>query len=329
MRFRSSDVATRWLAITGLVTLSFVPALFSAQVAQAATPPDWTFSRYMSSNDEGHAYDLGCALANDVDYGAKPSDSMTILAFGAPVQIDSNTWGATLFGGPDSSTTKIRQVAQNFALGFYNCINTTGAFAKISIGTSNDWPASWGSTKETNHGQAWGILINNANDWAAGGYASRVSFSGGSDMEPGFKDPGDTRDWVNGFGDTVNDWNLFNFGSADGCSQTIGNYSACGTGTHPGWGSNDVWYISWGSGWSNPVPEVYYDVNATQWYWLSKYGLDNHPAVGAMNFAASLSQRAACSCTNTPNEAWNALWDAIHPGATADDIRWSSNIKFD
>lgn len=219
-----------------------------AAPARAGTPPNWAYSRYISSGCglSGHMTTLGRNLADAVDAGTRPTDSLTILDFGAPVRFGAGSYGATCFSATDATTSTIYTAARSFALGYYNNINTSGATAKISVGTSNDLIQGWTDAHITEHAAAWAGLVNNLNSWAAGGYSSRVSFSGASDMELAFASPGKTRTWVNGFAANINNWNLFDYGGAAGCTQVVGGpTSACGTTAYPAWDSSDVWYISW------------------------------------------------------------------------------------
>jgi hypothetical protein len=321
-------------SVAALLLVALLQVVNSAP-ASAATPPMWAYGRYISANCQtpSHFTTLGKNLANAVDAGTKPVDSLTILSFGATVNFGGGTWGATCFGGPDSTTAQITTDAQKFALGFYNNIDTGGATAKISVGTTTDTLQSWTDANITAHATAWAGMINTLNSWAIGnGYSSRVSFSGASDMEMAFASPAKTRTWVNGFAAAIDNWNLFNFGDAAGCTQSVGgDTSLCGTPSYPQWDSSDVWYISWGSGVSNPAPQIYVNAMANEWYALARYATDVHPAAGRMNFVDALSEKAACGCSEfTPAAAWNHLYNLINGDPlTADDIRWSTNFTFD
>lgn len=335
---KSSGVLVRYgLAV---VLLAVVVHLDSPAANAATTPPDWTYGRYISQNCSlsSHFTTLGKGLANEVDAGTKPADSLTILDFGATANLGGGVWGATCFSGPDSDTAQLTSDAKKFALGFFNNINTAGATAKISVGTSTDSLQSWSDANITAHATAWAGMINTLNTWAINnGYSGRVSFSGSSDMEMNMASAAKTRTWVAGFAAGINSWNLFNFGDAAGCTQTVGgDTSACGTAKYPDWTSSDVWYISWGSGVSNPAPEIYFNSMAHEWYALARYATDVHPAAGRMNFVDSVSEASACGCGGTggteysPNAAWTALSGLINGDpATADAIRWSTNFTYD
>ncbi len=280
----------------------------------------------MSSTSENHYYNRGCTLANNVDSGIKPVDSLTVLGFGMPIKFSGSSWGASLFGGPDSTISTIRQLSQNFALGFYDCLHNHFATAKIALMTSNYNINGWTNSDLGDHGAAWGQMINGANTWAQNqGVSAVVSFAGSSDIEVEWATPTKTRAWVDGFGAGVNDWNLFNVGNATDC--TAGSASCYGA-----WDKVDLWYVSWGSTFSNGAPQIYATsgANATQWFAVAKYGTDNHPAAGTINFVTSVSQAANCPCppnsNNPPDTSWAQLWNAIHPGPTSDDIRWSINF---
>jgi hypothetical protein len=303
--------------------------------AATPDPPAWAHAWYLSSTVPNHYYNLGCTLANNVDSGVRPVDSLTILQFGGAVKFSSTSWGATLYGGPDSTTPTIKNLAQQFGQGFYDCIHNRFATAKVTIGTNSSTIQGWSQSDLDAHGRAWGQMVNGANTWAASqGISSVVSFAGSNDMEVEWTSPWTARTWVNGFRAAINNWNLFNVGNATDC--TAGSY-AC----WPGWDKSDLWYISWGSGFSNAAPQIYATSghNATQWYAVSRWGVDNHSAAGPVNFVSSVSQAARCQgtspppgCSNadiTPDQSWTFLWNALHPGPTSDDIRWSENFNLD
>lgn len=249
-KVRLETIASTLMVAAALVVVVAPPAFATS------TPPAWAYAHYESSSAQADYYSQGCTLGNGVDSGSKPVDSLSILDFGEPKAV-GGSWGASLFTGTNSTTTTIRQLAQQFSLGFYNCVHNSSATAKIAIGTSNDNIDSWSNVDLTSHGNAWGVMINNANTWAQSqGISGSASFAGASDMELGYANAAKTTTWVNGFGQGVNLWNPFNYGDAVQCAT-----SCSGIGT---WAKSDVWYISWGSGFSNAAPEFYHtDATAT------------------------------------------------------------------
>jgi len=179
----------------------------------------------------------------------------------------------------------------------------------------------------TDHGQAWANMVKNANSWAtSAGYQTWVSFSAGEDFEPGMSGPGHARTWLNGFIAAGTSYNVFDFAGNAGCPAQTGN-NACSN----GWHTDDVWYMAWGSSDSNPLPEIYQQLNATVWYYIDVYAT-NHGNNTAMNFVGSTSECAAVTppCTqNTPDQAWSQLYDAVNPTPGDTNIQWSINFTWD
>lgn len=129
---------------------------------------------------------------------------------------------------------------------------------------------------------------------------------------------------------------MYNFGSADGCPSS-GAQTATPRACNNGWTQAGVWYVSYGAQPAYAVPEIYATtgVNASQWYYVSKYAKLAHAY--RITFSGELTQSGACAqrggCTgtnNTPSQGYTQLWNKINSDtATASGIKWSVDIKWD
>src|SRR6266498_2685870 len=114
------------LSLAG-VLVGGLPALGSVTRLQRWTLPGAapanTISRYIETNSSTSHYDLGCDRADRKIYGA------IALLYGMPVLVNGK-YGASLFNGPNSTTTTIGTAAKQFVKGFYEC-STSGAYMYV------------------------------------------------------------------------------------------------------------------------------------------------------------------------------------------------------
>jgi len=107
-----------WAAAAALATVTGLMGPVGASGADARIamilPPTNTVSRYMATASTTVHYDLGCARAH-----TKVSGALALL-YGMPVVVNGQ-YGASLFSGPDSTTTKIAAAAKEFVRGYYEC----------------------------------------------------------------------------------------------------------------------------------------------------------------------------------------------------------------
>lgn len=181
------------------------------RASAVAVPPEG-ISIYMTTNVPSEGFNLGCEMGHIDRDRPGAQNTRVVLFFGAPRMV-SGTYGASLWGGPNSTTATILEVVKEYARGYYNCTeDDVMSIAEIAIGTSND-----GATVNAAHGQAWANMVNDFGSWlVSSGYTSQVDPAGAIDIEPGFGDPGPARDWVTGY-DSAEMYRMFNVGSADGC----------------------------------------------------------------------------------------------------------------
>src|SRR5262249_51272426 len=144
---------------------------------------------------------------------------------------------------------------------------------RIVIATSNGTTQCGGNQVTFGHGQAWAQMVNSVVAWVISqGYSGQVDIAGGSDMEASdatwpttaacgaagklqWAGPQDTRTWVDGYASVHPQRFLYNVGDAGGCPQN-GTTAVAGP-CNGGWTQEDVWYVSWGSPPSEPLPEIY------------------------------------------------------------------------
>jgi hypothetical protein len=339
-------VVSHRASLVVVVTLLLASLARPASASHLDPKPNTTGTWYMNTVNGSILYDMGCNLANRIDNGNDPRNSLVVFAYGSPVQINSNTWGTDMPGlAGTAKTGQIRAGAEEYALGLWQC--TTPAArdhlaVRLALGTTNDYPSAWGDTKIKNHGDAWATMVKNAND-NIGQIGTSITIWGASDMELDWSSPARTRVWANGYDDGPGSFRYLNFGDAAGCQYFgVGDASSCGTSNFPGWDSSDVYYISFQVPVAWPLPQIYREDGrqAEQWVMISKWANDNRKPI--LNFIGPLSQHGACHSTsarlqqcnslnidNTPTQAWNQMVDKMDARpVTISDMTWSTDIDW-
>jgi hypothetical protein len=296
----------------------------AANIGAHARPdaaPANTISRYMATASTTVHYDLGC------DRGGRKSGALALL-YGMPALV-SGKQGASLFSGPDSTTTKIEAAAKEFVRGFFEC-SGSDAYLFVAFSTSN-----YGSNVTFSHGSAWADMVSDISDYAANnGYDAKVHVRAGSDMEPSWNGPTTTRSWVDGYASTYKEF-VYDVGSADGCPQT-GNGTINGS-CNNGWKQSDVYYVAWGADPAIPLPEIYATsgANAKQWQKIKLYSVvtKNDPMVilGSLTQWNACQENGGCSGTdNSPSEGWQQLYDQLNSDSrTAQSLSYSTDISWE
>ena len=257
------------------------------------------------------------------DQARKVRQGIVILSFGRQLAT-----GTTGFNNPISPDT-IVATAVAWSEGLAECAR--GPW-EVSIGTSN----SNGRTPHNGFfgGQKWGEIVKRASAEAH----PRVRISGSVDLEPGWGPAPRARQWVDGYV-SVTDIRLWNFGSADGCPQTVGRLT-CGN----GWTVDDVLWVSSHAG-PNVIamPQIHTQSGsqARQWAVLSARALElGKPLrIGAITVQTAACAQVRGGCPTTGVSAWdgwmqlrNAM-DAIPITAGTAfgapmDIRWGWGDAF-
>ena len=290
-------------------------------------------SYYMITVDSDFLYDLGCELGTRDQLTEGTQDSVAVLDFSYPVCDTEVEYGAELFNYGPVGLSDIQTAVQSFASGYYICTGSDDdSNLVIGVGTNNKATSCDTEQNAVNHAAAWAAMVNSINGWATTqGIFQQVQIYGASDIEVGWNTPSWSRAWVDSYGD-VSNYPLIHFGDAAGCPYVEGSTSTtCGA----GWTMEDVWYVSWGSGTSLPLPLIYLTngIHAQQWANLSRYSVSEHGS--PMDFTGVFTQSQACeqwSCSGTDNSPYEAYEQmrselAKYP-ATKQELDWKTDIRW-
>lgn len=310
----------------------------------SSAPPS-SLSRFMSTVDTSTLYLEGKQLGETA--ALEMRDDIIVLDFGWPNYVKkTRAYGTLLFSGfgagnTFASTTDIANAVKAFAQGYHDQValnnNINGSQVVIAIGTNNKRGAS------SKHAQAWASMVDQVNTWAQNQNYSEITIAAASDMEIGWNTARNTREWVDGYKSYFSNNNrplitLYNYGDAAGCPP-FGN-------CNNGWTQDDVWYISWGSGISSPLPEIYTtnSSQAKEWANLVKYSFTKNPN-NPMIIAGVMTQHQACKdqygdvgCSgtnNTPEQGWTQLRDLLNSDSQTaqtllnpQTLRWVTDITW-
>lgn len=312
------------------------PDALSLQTPTAST------SRFMGTVDTSTLYAEGKQLGNMAS--TQKRDDLIVLDFGWPqLQKDTGTYGTLLFsdymaGKKFALNGEIAQAVQAFARGYHEQVdqkqNAANSQLAIAIGTNNKQGIS------NDSGQAWAALVDQVNTWVQQQQYTEIKIAAASDMELSWNTAQNTRSWVDGYkAYFANNGKLaptlYNYGDAAGCPP----YGKC----NGGWTQDDVWYVSWGSGVSAPLPEIYTTTGsqAKEWANLVKYSFTkdpNHPMIiaGVMTqYQSCLDQNDHSGTDNTPVQGWSQLWNALHADEQTaqtlnnpQTLRWVTDITW-
>lgn len=264
--------------------------------------------------------DVNAPLIRDAmcDKARRVPQGVVILSFGRQVEGGASGFGTALTAADIATTTSI--VASALA----EC--ASGPW-EVAIGTSN----SGGVTPFNGFdgGVAWAQIVDQARVISD----LRVTVSGAVDIEPSWGPVRRAKAWVSGF-TSVSGRRLWNFGSADGCPQSVG-----GRRCNNGWTIDDVLWVSTQA---SPnlvvIPQIHTQSGsqARQWAVIAARSLE----LGTpLRIAGVGAQASAClqvrnGCRTTGNDAWTA-WAQLRQALDAipstagmaigppRDIRWS------
>lgn len=309
------------ICVGGFTVLAAVAIVNHGQaVVSASVRPPTDFSFYVAPSDTySLARDLGC---NQARYdNSHDVDSFVTLDFGAQRSDGAGTYlaGSIVFW----RNSAIETYSVGFAYGYQSCAPRHVLI--LGIGTSND-----GAVTDGRLGADWGIVVRTAaTDSSHDGYRN-VAVQGAIDAEPGFGpfphfagwEWGDSsgRGYVSTSSSLIND-----FGSADGCPQSLGRYSDAECGN--GWTTEDEYDAVWGWKPNEATPEIYfngcdgYAKQANQWADISDYGKHNQKS-GMIRFVGPLDQNDCLS----PSGAWSAFGTALGKDGVSDSMRFSTQI---
>ena len=139
------------------------------------TDPPASTSYYLPTVDGTFLYELGCEHGR-IDLALSGvQDTVTVLDFSYPVYTASLGYGVALFEDnpfdgpmtPPVSIHAIQQGVKQFALGYYRCSGSDVASnLVIGVGTNNKSTSIESETRARAHGQAWGQMVSELNQWA-------------------------------------------------------------------------------------------------------------------------------------------------------------------
>jgi hypothetical protein len=252
------------------------------------------------------------------EHAQRVPQGIMVLSFGKQVEGGSSGFGIALTAADIVAATA--QVAGGLA----EC--ASGPW-EVAVGTSN----SGGATPFNGYdgGVFWAQIV----EQARAASDPRVLISGANDIEPSWGPVAQARAWVNGFV-ASSPRRLWNFGSADGCPQSVG-----GTRCNNGWSIDDVLWVSSHAGPTVMVmPQIHTQSGsqARQWAVIAARGLElNNPVrIGAVGFQTSACAQVRGGCPTTGNTAWQA-WQQLRDALDAipvtagmaigapRDVRWS------
>jgi hypothetical protein len=317
-----------------------------AFITKMASPPVTTTSYYVS--DMTTLASLGTTLGiHDRDTpGAQ--DNLVILDFGNPSKRQGPPFDYGTIQRFDStflSVSYITSVAVQFAMNYDGNADSASSL-RLVIGTSNYGVATHSDLPFwEGHGNAWAAMVNSIQDQVAD-CCSQVTVVVGSDMEPEWNTPANTKGWLDSYKTASI---CLPLSGEAGCLYNYGTNpctSVCGDEEDPWpfslWEQDDIWYISWGvkknptdlNTFARPLPEIYHtsqivgDGDANRWQILSDYSVTVKQA-GRIYFVGSLTTYARESSWNSPDKGWMELWNALFSSSTTRPtaLRYSTDIK--
>jgi hypothetical protein len=277
----------RWyvrLGLTLIMSLGLTVGLvaikggLTTKVAYAA--PANTTSYYESTTYYGTLQNQGCNAA-------RGPAGVVVLDFGEPTY--SGGYGTVDFGNNFDSDNAIFHAVANFVVGAWNCRSSSTNLA-VAIGTSNyygGYVPSWYSA-----GQAWAGVINQEQSFiSSNGYQNQIGAYGADDIETEWENYSNSSSFVSGYNASS--------------SRIFFDY---GDDTPGYWSNSQVYYVAYGAADSWPLPEIYYNADATQdWAplaaWSCTYG-----SAGTMQFKGTMSEYPT---GNTPYQAFTDLYNAL------------------
>ncbi len=272
-------------------------------------------------------YSLGQARGQAYAAIGETISGTVILDFGFPVYY-GDVYGTELF---DQSTIlnldQIKAAVENYSTGFwYGLDGDYESFLTIIVGLNNI-----GSGVSVGHGEAWGNMINELNQWISEPphkYDSQIAIRGGIDIEPSFGPAQAAIDWADGYS-TTGIHEFYDFGSLGNCPEYLpptepqyhyGIDPEICADTPYFWTQQELFHISWESLKAFPFPEIYHTngKDARQWYRLSLYAYFHYRT---MTFYGTLTTFEACKrnftdeCNyiyNTPAMGHDQLYTELH-----------------
>jgi hypothetical protein len=272
----------------------------------SAIPPLYTTSLYENTTDAATLTAQGCSSATG------PA-GIIVLDWGKPIKISQGVFGTYDFGGNEDSDNAIETAVTNFVQGVAQC-QTSSTNLAIAIGESNYYngnaipltQAAWSTD-----GMRWGTMVNEVQNYITTNHDNTiVAAYGAGDLEVEWVKYKLTKSLVDGYNLATSQL-FFDFGDDS-----------------PGyWTNYQVWYVANGAKDNLPLPEIYYNTDATQdWEPLSVWACahENRP----LDFKGAMSTTVG----NTPDEAFMDLYNAEQSNSCTasviSDLTFSTEILF-
>jgi len=330
-----------------------------------ATHPPSSISRYWNTwswSDRGIRLEWNSLRNAGCQTAKENEDVVVLLDFGNPERLNG-VLGTNL---PQTNVfapiEKIKIAVQEYIRGYWKCSTYyQDAYLTIGVGTNNTGIAGFYIDPASDHGTAWGEMIENLNDWLihAKCVADEFSYTCNWRRQVAVVGAIDIEDWGNIYNFTTGEleqvkpegaraWaaayslaaptkKYINYGTCENCA------TACGSADYP-WCRDHYWYLAWGNSNAWPLPEIYREdgTNAGQWEGLSKYSAtcvncepESTPFHTQIFFLGSLTQEGACKLRNclpgtenSPQNGWEQLFDALFgdPDTRQIVLPWSTDI---
>ncbi len=270
------------------------------------TAPPYTQSLYENTTYWQTLQTQGCNAAH------KTASGVIVLDWG---QIDANggVWGTYDFGGVHISNDDILHATANFIQGIWNCHTSATNFA-VAIGTSNYgscYCSSWYTA-----GQKWGQLVLDVQSFVVNnGMSAQIGVYGADDIEIGWNSYTNSKAFVDGY-NSITHRVFFDYGDDPG-------------GTNPApWTAYQVWYVAYGAPANYPLPEIYYNADATEdWEPLSIWACNNEG--GPIKFKGTMTEYPT---GNSPATGYLDMYNAINSNSCTRTVLsyliFSTNINY-
>lgn len=317
----ANDGPARTTSPTGTVPASTADTGVKSAESPSTSMPTTTSSYYIHS---ASTTELAADGAEAGRQAAKPGDNLVVLMFGCPV-VSGTTQGAESYDGSYASIPQIEAATEAFITGYLdNALPAT--HLSVVVGTSN-----YGNNVTTEHGAAWGAMMNDIFGWITNySLSSRVFAYGGNDIEGGWGPPSQAVAWVDAYHSATN-IPLVNFGDTEGLPTTND-----GGAVHAayGWTFEDYWYVAGGSGKTLALPQIYNTTFAKEWYQLLRFSLTKtgYPPIeiiGVLTMQKD-AQQTGGGRTLSPGQAWKLFAGLINSDPqTAQTPKFTTDIMKD
>jgi hypothetical protein len=299
------------LAAAGLIC--FAPGQASATQSVRHT----TNAYYIESASASSIESLGTTAGNS-DQDNNYHDRTTILDFGGQ---ESSGDGAVLISNTDVTNSQIEALAKDYATSYVNAADGATVFNNIAIGTNN----SIADALTAANGTTWGTIVNSLNTWATDqGIDDAVYFDGADDMEPSFggtNSAPNTVSWVLAFDSEASATFLWDYGSADGCSETAHDDESCNN----GWDQQTEYRVSYEANNDLGLPEIYVSGQQQEWLQIDLYGYDYK---SGDYIDGPISQHDLDGSSYTSTQAWDNLSDELNSNSTtAEDFDVNETLE--